>query len=351
MKRPAFDTQPDLFVDFHSDLALRDQREVMERPFFSLSKKKRIKPIEYVSPDKEIFVKVSPVPEYGMATIWDADILIWATSVMRKLKDNKINDVPRTLRFYPYDLLKSIHRHTGGDEYMNLRRALSRLQSTTITTNIRAGRSNKHRQFSWIESFTDDIDPDKRISHGMSITLSDWLYEGIMADNGVLAINPLYFTITGGRERWLYRVARKHAGGAGPSGFAMSFSTLFAKSGAEGNFRRFKFELLKIARENALPDYALEILNPDSPDPGLRMVRMDGKTDGSIVLPPQAPAKTAKPSPQISDAMREKIRAAHPGWDLHALQRDYDAWLESSTIEPDNYEKLFYSFVQRAVTA
>jgi plasmid replication initiation protein len=109
MKRPAFDTQPDLFVDFHSDLALRDQREVMERPFFSLSKKKRIKPIEYVSPDKEIFVKVSPVPEYGMATIWDADILIWATSVMRKLKDNKINDVPRTLRFYPYDLLKSIH--------------------------------------------------------------------------------------------------------------------------------------------------------------------------------------------------------------------------------------------------
>ncbi len=56
---------------------------------------------------------MSPVPEYGMATIWDADILIWATSVMRKLKDNKINDVPRTLRFYPYDLLKSIHRHTG----------------------------------------------------------------------------------------------------------------------------------------------------------------------------------------------------------------------------------------------
>lgn len=351
MRRPSLEMQPDLFVDFHSDLALRDQREVMERPFFSLSKKKRIKPIEYLSPDKEIFVKVSPVPEFGMATIWDADVLIWATSVMRKLKDSKINDVPRTLRFYPYDLLKSIHRHTGGDEYMNLRRALARLQSTTITTNIRAGRSKKHRQFSWLESFTDDIDPDKRISHGMSITLSDWLYEGIMADNGVLAINPLYFTITGGRERWLYRVARKHAGGAGPSGFAMSFSTLFAKSGAEGEFRRFKFELLKIARENALPDYALEILNPDGPDPGLRMIRVDGKTD-AVAGPPIAPKAThGKPSPQLSDSLREKIRAAHPGWDLHALQRDYEAWLESSAIDPDNYEKLFYTFVQRTVSA
>jgi Replication initiator protein A len=29
-----------------------------------------------------------------------------------------------------------------------------------------------------------------------------------LMDGGLLAIDPLYFSISGGRERWLYRVAR-----------------------------------------------------------------------------------------------------------------------------------------------
>ena len=53
------------------------------------------------------------------------------------------------------------------------------------------------------------------------------------------------FSITGGRERWLYRVARKHAGGNGSDGFAISMQTLFDKSGAEGPYI-FEFRLSKI---------------------------------------------------------------------------------------------------------
>jgi hypothetical protein len=45
--RRALDPQFDLFVPYISDLPLRDQRETMERPFFSLGKRKRLKPIEY----------------------------------------------------------------------------------------------------------------------------------------------------------------------------------------------------------------------------------------------------------------------------------------------------------------
>src|SRR3546814_3667048 len=43
----------DLFIPLMNDLPLKDQREVMERPFFSLQKRKRLKPIEYRSPDGE----------------------------------------------------------------------------------------------------------------------------------------------------------------------------------------------------------------------------------------------------------------------------------------------------------
>jgi plasmid replication initiation protein len=73
----------------------------------------------------------------------------------------------------------------------------------------------------------------------MTITVSEWFHEGVIMEGGVLAIDPKYFDITGGRERWLYRVARKHAGGADGLGFAVTVKTLFEKSGAEGSYRRF----------------------------------------------------------------------------------------------------------------
>ena len=120
-----------------ADLPLRDQRETMERPFFSLAKRRRLQPIDYVSPDGSTWVKVQPHQEYGMATIWDADILIWAASVINDMKERRANDIPRTLEFHPYDLLKAINRPIGGEHYQRLRDALARLQTTTIRTNIR----------------------------------------------------------------------------------------------------------------------------------------------------------------------------------------------------------------------
>src|SRR4029077_10128905 len=80
MSKKRDEEQFDLFVPFVTALPLRDQRETMERPFFSLAKRKRLMPIDYTSPDGSTFVKVLPHSDYGMATIWDADILIWAAS-------------------------------------------------------------------------------------------------------------------------------------------------------------------------------------------------------------------------------------------------------------------------------
>jgi plasmid replication initiation protein len=96
----------------------------------------------------------------------------------------------------------------------------------------------------------------------MTIELSNWFWEGVMMKGGVLSIDRAYFDITGGRERWLYKVARKHAGGAGEAGFAISMPTLFEKSGAEGQYRRFKFEIAKMAERDELPGYALTIEQP-----------------------------------------------------------------------------------------
>jgi len=273
-RRRPLDPQLDLFIPFVEDLPLRDQRETMERPFFSLAKRKRLQHIDYTSPDGSVWVKVQPHQDYGMATIWDADILIWAASVITDLKRRRVNDIPRTLQFQPYDLLKAINRPIGGEHYERLRGALARLQTTTVRTNIRALGRRKERQFSWIEGWSDVVDERSGQSRGMGLTLSEWLYEGILMEGGVLAIGPEYFTITGGRERWLYRVARKHAGGHDGLGFAISLRTLFEKSGAEGPYRRFKYEIKRIAVANGLPEFFLQWEEGrGGEEPALRMIR------------------------------------------------------------------------------
>jgi plasmid replication initiation protein len=265
--------QLDLFIPFITDLAIRDQRDTMERPCFSLAKSKRLKPIDYTSPDGSVWVKVIPHQSFGMATIWDADILIWAASLLTDMKNRRVNEIPRQLRFQPYDLLKAIHRPTGGKEYRYLRDALDRLKSTVVKTNIRGRSKRKDRTFSWIDDWGDLVDEKTEQSVGMEITVSDWFYEGVLMEGGVLAIDPVYFSITSGRERWLYRVARKHAGGHGWLEFAILIPTLFEKSGAEGTYRRFKFEIKRIAKRNALPEFFLAWEEREGEEPSLRMVR------------------------------------------------------------------------------
>ena len=278
-KPPEGDRQFDLFADCIYDLPLRDQQHTMERPFFSLSKSKRVKPIVYTGRDGEgeVTVKIEAVPAYGMATIWDADILIWVvSSLIEKRKKYGNDDMPRTLHFSPYDLLKTLRRGTGGDQYHRLREALHRLQSTTIETNLRSldKPRRKTKRFSWIDSWKEEVETETGRCKKMSICIADWLYEGVHNTNLILEISPDYFLLEGGIERWLYRVARKHAAHQ-ENGFRLSVDTLFNKSGIEddeksNNRRKFKSRLKKIVMEcneatedgfrklPKFPDYYLE---------------------------------------------------------------------------------------------
>lgn len=296
---------------------------------------------------------VFPNPEFGMATIWDADILIWAASTLNTMKNAGRNDLPRTLIFQAYDVLKTIGRDTGGREYRLLRDGLGRLQSTTIRTNIRPQGRKKERQFSWIESWTDLVDEKTGQSQGMSLTVSEWFYEGILMDGGLLSIDPAYFTITGGRERWLYRVARKHAGGSGPDGFVISLPTLFEKSGAEGTYRRFKFELQAVIRSNSLPGFDLS-LEIGKNEPSLRMQRRAerGRAPTTTLQKPKTAispfANAILAVGTLADETVLRIRHDFPGWDVYALKAEYDAWLGLNPERiPADYQKAFYGFVRR----
>src|ERR1700736_171114 len=99
---PRGDHQPDLFAANFADIPIRDQRDTMERPFFSLAKKPRLAPIEYHVGD--VWVEVSANPKFGIATIWDADILIWASTQITEALDRKA-PTNRVIHFHPHNLL------------------------------------------------------------------------------------------------------------------------------------------------------------------------------------------------------------------------------------------------------
>src|SRR3546814_19794015 len=69
-RQPRRDPSPefDLFIPLMGDLPLKDQRETMERPFFSLQQRKRVKPIEYNSPDGETRTEERRVGEERVST-------------------------------------------------------------------------------------------------------------------------------------------------------------------------------------------------------------------------------------------------------------------------------------------
>jgi plasmid replication initiation protein len=76
--------QLDLFRALPGDLAPRDAQDLMAYPFFSLAKSKRRR--RSIS-RPAIVIRVEAVPEHGMATIWDADVLIWAASQIVEARD------------------------------------------------------------------------------------------------------------------------------------------------------------------------------------------------------------------------------------------------------------------------
>ncbi|MCG2840421.1 replication initiator protein A [Sandaracinobacter sp. RS1-74] len=233
----------------------RDQRDLMERPFFSLAKARRIAPILYKSGDTE--VQVYAVPEHGLATIWDADVLIWAASQLLAADDRGL-PTSRFFRFTPYQLLTSIGRGTGARNYHLLKGALTRLQSTVVRTTIRHGEHWRRQQFSWINEWEELTTRTGRIE-GMEFVLPDWFYRGVLDRRLVLAIDPGYFRLTGGIERWLYRIARKHAGRQ-PNGWRFELRHLHAKSASQSRFSDFALHIRAIVRSQSLPGYVLELV-------------------------------------------------------------------------------------------
>ncbi len=257
--------QLDLFRALPGDMAPRDAQDLMAFPFFSLAKSPRIRPIDFRSGG--VTVRVEGTLEHGIATIWDADILIWAASQIVEARDAGIR-TSRLMQATPYEILTFIGRGTSVRDYQRLKAALDRLQSTTIATSIRETTGRRLHRFSWVNEWKERAGLDGR-PLGIELILPDWFYGGVMDDALVLTIDPAYFKLTGGIERWLYRLVRKH-GGKQAQGWQFDFPHLYRKSGSMARVYDFAADLRALVARQSLPGYVLGIER--MPDDGTELL-------------------------------------------------------------------------------
>lgn len=265
----------DLLFDALPDIALRDQRDAMERPLVSLAKNLRTQPIEYQFEDG-LFVRVLPHQEYGQATIWDYDVILYLLGQINERADR--GDLPAVpaISVSPHQLLVAIRRvpksgRPAGSDYRELRAAIARLQTTVVETNIWQGKKLKRfKRFTLIHDFTED-DPGESSSGGMTFVLPAWMIDSIRSRRGILSIHPDYFDLSGGLDRFLYRVARKYAGRQ-QEGARIGMVKLHEKSGSPMRKSDFAMQVRRAVARDALPEYTLRLYRSGGGEEVLRVL-------------------------------------------------------------------------------
>lgn len=157
----------------------------------------------------------------------------------------------RRMRATPHEILRFIGRGTSRRDYQRLKAALDRLQSTTVATSIRETTGRRLHRFSWINEWKECADTKGR-PLGIELILADWFFAGVLDEALVLTIDPAYFKLTGGIERWLYRLVRKH-GGRQREGWRFDFAYLHRKSGSLSRPSDFACDLRALVARQSLP--------------------------------------------------------------------------------------------------
>lgn len=235
------------------DSSLKHDTASMEAPLFSLAKQRDIKTWTWTSADGKKSVKVMPNVEYGRATIFDKDVLIYAISCLVARKNSGLA-ASKTVRFSAYAYFKATHKDFSKGSYQRLEAALDRLHGTSIETNIKAGNRIAVKKFHILED-AQFVKSNNRLE-AIQITLSDWLYNSIDGLD-VLTLNRSYFQLHRPLERRLYEIARKHC--ASKSDWVIGFDNLLKKAGSRASSKEFKRMLKEVIESDLLPDFRISL--------------------------------------------------------------------------------------------
>ncbi|RWZ83862.1 MAG: hypothetical protein EO766_17525 [Hydrotalea sp. AMD] len=217
----------------------RNERNLMLYPFCSTSKRKRLKTIEYKSSDAKRWLQVTANHEFGMAKIWDFDVLRFALSKAGEIAMS-LGYFPASIEFTAYECLKGIGRNTKGmASYAWLEKALQRLLGTTYRGNIFRDNEKIVDGFKLI-SFQYLKKEDGTIE-GMKISFDERLIESVRYNKGLLAIDAEVLHEESGIKKRLLELIKVSKGN--DKEWTVGLERLAAMCAHDGSLKRFKFEL------------------------------------------------------------------------------------------------------------
>jgi len=270
-KRQSAERQLDFFIADPSVIHAKEIQELMSRCWFSLSKKPRALAIEhYVG---ESSAKIEPIrKDIPLATIWDHDILVFLISQLVDRVNKGLVDSSRpvgySIQFSGYEYFSFLRKRwrkgkQGAGNYELLWKGLERLHHTHITTDIKVGKHRTTTKFYWLPMIQQLRDEVSGLHYGYVAELPGWICDQVVeraqtSDNlvNVLSIDPGFFELSGGLEKWIYLWAKKSVSKT-YGVWDESFNSLYIKSGSAGSERSFRHYLRKLIRRNAMVGYEL----------------------------------------------------------------------------------------------
>lgn len=239
----------DFFVATLVDTTLRSDQVSMIHPLFSVSKKPKFDTVEWTKGNET--AKLIPHQDHGRPTIFDRDILLFAMGQLAAAVNSGISiDKSKWIVLERGTLLEGIGKSDAGSNYSALLKALYRLDTTKLETNI----YNKEEDKSVIKrkNFIDEMEITKngvgRIAE-IKIRLPDYMVDAVIEGAAILKIDNGYLDLKQGYARAFYMFARKRCGTAGwrYNGSIKAFFDDFID--ITGNVREFRRWLKKDAEE------------------------------------------------------------------------------------------------------
>jgi len=326
---PVRHPQRELFLCDVADAVLKDDMASMEHPFFALTTKpdRRIRRYENGNTWLEVVPSVK-----GLATIYDKDILIFATSQLMAARKMG-RPISQELLLTARDVLVFTNRHTGGRDYELLGEALARLQGTQVQTNIKTAGKEERHIFGLVDSASVARDPKSGRVTELRIKLSDWFFRAIEAQE-VLTLHADYFRLRKPIDRRIYEIARKHCGAQFE--WKIGLDLLRKKCGTADTLRKFRFNLRELMESNHLPDY--EVQSNDKDMVIFTSRKAQEKIEGAAGLHRFA----------LDPEVYHDARQVAPGWDVHVLEDKWRHWMIDGGLDaPKDAGKAFVGFCRK----
>lgn len=306
---------------------IRDIRDFMINPFFTMSTRHPVKEEIRVDLPNGKWIKATP-SVHGLPTYLDADLLKFAATMIRA-RQRKGEPVSRNILINPREFLKWSGRSDGGDDYKRFRAMISRLRGTTIETNISNDASeNQNHQFGFIEY--GGVHEDKKTGRmkQVRLTLSDWCFQYICADQGLLTLSSNFFLIKTPSKRRLYEIVRAHVGHQSIK-WRCGLDKLQIKFGSRSQLKEFRRTIKRLCSSDDLPEYS---------------VHYDRESDQLVAFKRQP----AKINSSLSSEDYDNARKIAGGYDIYYLEEEWRAW-SAGKEAPKNASAAFLGFVKRFV--